>query len=247
MGAADPLVPRAVAARRAPFADPHIRAAAQSAPAAPGPCGAACRPGARRCACSGSAPSAARTNGRRCGGWPRPAGTRSAPWRRLRQPPCSPTSSRTTASCQSTSAASWTSARDHAICEWPMDHHVIAALEVQPAVLLAKRCPPCPRPRRECPLSPADRAQGARFSRERRAQPARVAAAGTVRPHPQAARWDTAPSWTRTWTTRAASAAGRGGAASAEPRLQPEPDQEIAKEAPAINAPSAPPAITSLG
>jgi hypothetical protein len=33
----------------------------------------------------------------------------------------------------------------------------------------------------------------------------------------------------------------------AEPRLQPEPDQAIAKEAPAMSAPSAPPAITSLG
>jgi hypothetical protein len=33
----------------------------------------------------------------------------------------------------------------------------------------------------------------------------------------------------------------------AEPRLQPEPDQAMRKEAPAMMAPSAPPAITSLG
>src|SRR5688500_7995479 len=32
-----------------------------------------------------------------------------------------------------------------------------------------------------------------------------------------------------------------------EPRWQPEPDQAIRNEAPAISAPSAPPAITSLG
>jgi hypothetical protein len=33
----------------------------------------------------------------------------------------------------------------------------------------------------------------------------------------------------------------------AEPRLQPEPDQAMKKEAPAMNPPSAPPAMTSLG
>ena len=32
-----------------------------------------------------------------------------------------------------------------------------------------------------------------------------------------------------------------------EPRCQPEPDQVIRNEAPAMSAPSAPPAITSLG
>lgn len=135
----------------------------------------------------------------------------------------------------------------HALCEWAMDQHVMPALDVQPAVLLAE----------EMPLLAEAAARVFRCP-DRIARRGIAFLAGAER----TLRWSRLPALCRRTVTlfhreaylsdafdlvRQVEAVLQG----AEPRMQPEPEegkrQAIANEAPAIAAPSAPPAITSLG
>lgn len=137
----------------------------------------------------------------------------------------------------------------HAICEWAMDHHVMPALEVQPAVLLVEEMPllsgAAARVFR-CPERTARRALGFLAGAERSLRVSRLP--GLCSRTLRLLDGDTAP-YLDTYLDDARGLVRQVEAVlqGAEPRLQPEPDQEIAKEAPAISAPRAPPAITSLG
>jgi hypothetical protein len=135
----------------------------------------------------------------------------------------------------------------HALCEWAMDEHVKAALEVAPAALLDEevgtlseaaartfRCGQSLARRGILFLSRAERML--RLSRLPRL--CRVAA-GVF----DSRQYFDAYVGDAKHFVRQVDAVLRG----IEPRWQPEPDQETAKEAAAMSAPSAPPASTSLG
>ena len=135
----------------------------------------------------------------------------------------------------------------HALCEWAMDEHVKAALEVEPAALLRTEISTLTQAAARtfrCPEAVAH--HGIRFlgGAERALRASRLPAVclRTVKLFQR----ETYLSEARN-LVRQVEAVLQG----AEPRLQPDPDesrsQAMAKEAPAISAPSAPPAITSLG
>jgi len=137
----------------------------------------------------------------------------------------------------------------HALCEWAMDEHVKKGLTVAPADVLSAESHTLAEAAARtfrCPVAHARRAVLFLAGAERMLRVSRLPrlcrrAAGFFDPeayfeayvgHAQA-------------LVRQVDAVLRG----AEPRWQPEPDndQAIRNEAPAIRAPSAPPAITSLG
>jgi hypothetical protein len=135
----------------------------------------------------------------------------------------------------------------HALCEWAMDEHVKAALEVEPAALLSEdvgtlseaaartfRCGQSLARRGILFLSRAERM----LRLSRLPQLCRAAAAAF-----DSRQYFDAYVGDAKLFVRQVDAVLRG----IEPRGQPEPDQETAKEAPAMSAPSAPPASTSLG
>ena len=192
-------------------------------------------------------PSGAPTSGRRCDGSRRPAGTKSARSRSATRATCSPTSSLITASFPSTSAASWTSRTSRTRCasgrwtstfekrvtsrrltcsariaaRWPRrrrEHSVVGeALPVGPSCSSRAR-------RRRLARRPAGALSPGNWPRQRRAAFRRLRRRSEVVHH-----------------------ADRCSSARRRAALQPEPDQAMTKEAPAMMAPSAPPAITSLG
>jgi hypothetical protein len=137
----------------------------------------------------------------------------------------------------------------HAICEWAMDEHVRPHLEAQPAGLLAaERSTLTEAAARafRCPERIARRALAFLGGAECALRTSRLPAAcshtlrllqGDTRAHLDEYLGDARG------MVRQVEAVLQGG----EPRLQPEPDQAMANEPPAISAPSAPPAITSLG
>ena len=133
----------------------------------------------------------------------------------------------------------------HALCEWAMDRHIEAHLEWQPAQLLAEeavllgeaaartfRCPPTVARRALAVLARGEhslRASGVPALCRRA-----VVLYGTD--------FDAYLRDVRTLVGQV-----EGVLAGLEPSWQPEPDQAIANDAPAINAPSRAPAMTSLG
>jgi hypothetical protein len=141
----------------------------------------------------------------------------------------------------------------HALCEWAMDQHVKPELEVQPAELLATELPTL--------LDAAARAFHCREPVARRALRFLGRAEGLLRASrlpricrrtmnlvhsDPAAYFDGYLGEARLMVRQIEAVLG-----GAEPRLQPEPQGDeihaMANEPPAISAPSAPPAITSLG
>lgn len=135
----------------------------------------------------------------------------------------------------------------HALCEWAMDEHVKHGLSVAPAELLRSeehtlveatartfRCREAVARRGIGVLAQAER--GLRASRLARLCASTVGFFGTQ------ARFGAYLDRAR-GLVRQVDAVLQG----AEPRLQPEPDQATRNDAPAISAPSAPPAMTSLG
>jgi len=131
----------------------------------------------------------------------------------------------------------------HALCEWAMDEHLRRGLEVEPATLLASegailveaaartfRCRTARARQGILFLTRAERAL--RASRVPRLCRRLLGVAG----------FDAYLGDAKLFV-RGLEAAMRG----AEPLLEPEPDQPSANEAPAIAAPSAAPASTSLG
>lgn len=139
----------------------------------------------------------------------------------------------------------------HAICEWAMDEHVRFSLECEPAELLRSetstlaeaggrtfRCRPQVVRRAALFL--------ARAERSLRATPVPGLCLHTVGMAGTRASFDAYLSEAK-GMVRQVEAVLQG----AEPRLQPEPskdeNQAIRNEAPAMSAPSAPPAMTSLG
>jgi hypothetical protein len=137
----------------------------------------------------------------------------------------------------------------HALCEWAMDRHVVHALEAQPADLLLEeiaslteaaarvfRCPDRVARRGITFLAGAERAL--RVSR------LPLLCSRTLK----LLQGDTRPQLDA-YVREACSLVRHVESVlhGAEPPLQPEPDQPIANEPAAISAPSAPPAITSLG
>jgi len=137
----------------------------------------------------------------------------------------------------------------HAICEWAMDDHVKGFLEVEPATLMrteiatlaeaAGRTFRCSEPlARRAILLLARGERTLRASRLPTLCRATVGAFdGGMRPRFDAYSSDALA------LVRQIDAVLRG----AEPRWEPEPDQAMANEAQAMSAPSAAPAITSLG
>jgi hypothetical protein len=135
----------------------------------------------------------------------------------------------------------------HALCEWAMDEHVKAMLHAEPAALLEEDV---------CTLSQAAARTfrcGQSLARRSILFLSRAERMLRVSPLPRLCRvaaglfdsrqyFDTYVGETKLFV-RQMDAVLRG----AEPRWQPEPDQASAKEAPAMSAPSAPPATTSLG
>ena len=131
----------------------------------------------------------------------------------------------------------------HAICEWAMDEHVRPELEVQPAALLRVELSTLTQAAARtfrCREGIASR--GIRFLANAewalRASRLPGLCCRTMKLFHREAYLSEACA-----LVRQVEAVLQG----AEPRLQPEPDQAMAKEAPAMTAPSAPPAITSLG
>ena len=131
----------------------------------------------------------------------------------------------------------------HAICEWAVDEHLRPALEAEPAALL-----------REEPTT-LTQAAARTFGCAPATADSAIRFLATAE---RALRWSRMPAICRRSVTlfrreeflndacgllRQVEAVLQG----AEPRLQPEPDQAMVKEPPAMSAPSAPPAITSLG
>lgn len=137
----------------------------------------------------------------------------------------------------------------HALCEWAMDEHLESALEAQPADLLVEELPSLAQAAARAFRCPErDARQGIAFlaRAERALRVSRLPLLcsrtmkllqGDTRPHLAAYAREACG------LVRQVEAVLRG----AEPRLLPEPDQLMVNEAPAINAPSAPPASTSLG
>jgi hypothetical protein len=135
----------------------------------------------------------------------------------------------------------------HAICEWAMDEHLRDGLASEPAELLMSEIPvlaeaaartfSCSPALARCGLVFLARAEHAlRASRLPRLCAGIVDFAGTK--HTFDAYVGDAKA-----LVRQMDAVLQG----VEPRLAPEPDHASRKEAPAMSAPSAPPAITSLG
>ena len=135
----------------------------------------------------------------------------------------------------------------HALCEWAMDEHLRRTLEVEPAVLLgaeisilseaAARTFRCSATLARRGISFLARAEHAlRVSRLSRLCRNAIAVFGTD------AQFDAYIGEAQASVMQIDAVLG-----GAEPRLQPEPDQSIMNEAPAISPPSAPPAMTSLG
>lgn len=137
----------------------------------------------------------------------------------------------------------------HALCEWAMDEHLRHGLESQPVDLLtteistltqaAARTFRCPEPMARRAIVFLARAERSlRISRLPRL------CRGTVSliDRDMTRRFD-AYIRDATILVRQVGAVLNG----TEPRWQPEPDQAMRNEAPAMSAPSAPPAITSLG
>lgn len=137
----------------------------------------------------------------------------------------------------------------HAICEWAMDRHVVHALEAQPAELLIEHTPSLAEAAARafrCPERVARRGIAFLARAERALRVSRLPLLcsrtlkllqGDTRPHLDAYVRDACS------LVRQVEAVLQG----AEPRLQPEPDQVMVNEVTATNAPSAPPAMTSLG
>ena len=137
----------------------------------------------------------------------------------------------------------------HALCEWAMDEHLKPALAAQPADLLIEELPLLTQAAARafrCPERVARRGivflAGAECALRISRLPLLCGRTmkllqGDTRPHLDA------------YVREACSLVGQVQAVlqGAEPRLQPEPDQAMANEAAATKAPSAPPAITSLG
>lgn len=137
----------------------------------------------------------------------------------------------------------------HALCEWAMDEHLKPALEAQPADLLIEELPLLTQAAARafrCPERVARRGITFLARAECALRVSRLpllcgrtmrVLQGDTRPHLDA------------YVREACSLVGQVQAVlqGAEPRLQPEPDQAMVNEAAATNAPSAPPAITSLG
>jgi Zinc dependent phospholipase C len=137
----------------------------------------------------------------------------------------------------------------HALCEWAMDEHLKRQLEEQPAALLlsetrtlaeaAARTFRCPEPLARRAILFLGRAeQSLRLSR----LPGLCRYTLRVLDRDMTRRFD-AYLRDASRMVRQIDAVLSG----TEPRCQPEPDQVIRNEAPAMSAPSAPPAITSLG
>lgn len=135
----------------------------------------------------------------------------------------------------------------HALCEWAMDEHVRRALEVEPAALLCDeigtlaqaagrtfRCVPALARRGILFLARAERL---------------LRVSGLPRLCRGAAGIFDSPGYFDAYMRDAQAMVRRMSAvlAGAEPRWQPEPDQAIENEAPAMTAPKAAPASTSLG
>lgn len=135
----------------------------------------------------------------------------------------------------------------HALCEWAMDEHVKPMLQAEPAALLGEDlCTLSEAATRVFSCSPSLARKGILFL-------ARAERALRVSPLPRLCRVAAGIFDSRQYLD-----AFIGDAkllvrqldpvlSGAEPRWQPEPDHASAKEAPAMSAPSAPPAITSLG
>ena len=137
----------------------------------------------------------------------------------------------------------------HALCEWAMDEHLKPALEAQPADLLVEELPLLTQAAARafrCPERVARRGIVFLARAECALRISRLPLLcgrtmkllqGDTRPHLDA------------YVREACSVVGQVQAVlqGAQPRLQPEPDQAMVNEAAATNAPSAPPAITSLG
>jgi hypothetical protein len=137
----------------------------------------------------------------------------------------------------------------HAICEWAMDEHLRRGVDEQPAQLLrseARTLAQAAARTFNCREALASRAIGALARAERLLR---------VSPLPRMCRravdlfdLEVVPRFDAyvgdaSALVRQIEAVLQG----AEPRWQPEPDQVTRKEAPAMRAPSAPPAMTSLG
>jgi hypothetical protein len=139
----------------------------------------------------------------------------------------------------------------HALCEWAMDEHVRPALAAQPAELLAAETSTLVEPASrmfQCTASVARRALRFLGSAEGALRASRLpglcrSTMPLVHRDPQA-RFDAYLADARSMILQVEPVL-RG----AEPRLHPDPteSQAIANEPAAISAPSAPPAITSLG
>ena len=137
----------------------------------------------------------------------------------------------------------------HALCEWAMDRHVMPALRAQPADLLREEMPLLTEAAARtfrCPESIARRGIVflARAEHTLRVSRLPLLCSLTMK----LLQGDTRPqldAYVREacGLVRQVEAVLQG----AEPRLLPEPDQVMVNEATAINAPSAPPASTSLG
>ena len=141
----------------------------------------------------------------------------------------------------------------HALCEWAMDQHIRPGLEVQPAELLAAELPTlvdaaarafrCPAPLAHRALRFLGGAEGLlRASR----LPAICQRAMSFVHRDPGGHFDAYLEDARSMVRQIDAVIG-----GAEPRLQPEPQGDeihaMANEPPAISAPRAPPAITSLG
>lgn len=139
----------------------------------------------------------------------------------------------------------------HALCEWAMDEHVRPALEAQPAELLAAEMSTLVESASRvfrCAAPVARRALRFLGGAERVLRVSRLSrlcrsTMPWVHRDPRA-HFDGYLADARSMILQAEAVLG-----GAEPRLQPDPaeSQAIAKEQPAMSAPSAPPAITSLG
>ena len=135
----------------------------------------------------------------------------------------------------------------HALCEWAMDEHVRPALEVEPAAVLAAEISTLAEAAARtfrCRESVARRAILflARAERTLRATPLPRLCLRSVRALGTQACFDAYLNEAK-GLIRQIDAVLLG----TVPRWQPEPDHATWKEAAAISAPSAPPAITSLG
>ena len=135
----------------------------------------------------------------------------------------------------------------HALCEWAMDEHVRAALQVEPAAVLAAEIATLAEAAARtfrCRESVARRAILflARAERTLRATPLPRLCLRTVKALGTQACFEAYLNEAK-GLIRQIDAVLLG----TMPRWQPEPDHAIRNEAAAISAPSAPPAITSLG